>query len=324
MSKDRLQWIDTARGVGILMVVFLHTLSPVMEGQPFMTGLYKCLLNISMPLFFLLSGMVGDKLLLVQGGSRHALLRRSAARLLIPYFAWALIYLPMKIVLHEQVRFAQTAPLWTILIGNNPAGQLWFLYVLFLLRLVTIYAITPQNLRYWCAAGLAVSFLAPLIPDSIRLPGIGLSFSLQQVGFYFAGLALISRRDHAFRHPAGAVVGGAVCALFIALRTLGQEAWFLHAPASLGGCCLLLFCVRQSEGGRLAAALAALGKRSMAVYILHAPLLVVGRTLLRPVLGALPWVYALLLCALAVAASLLISRLIIRRSKVLSRVLLGA
>lgn len=105
--------------------------------------------------------MVSNRLLQAQGDNRRQLLYRNAARLLTPYFAWALIYLLMKVILHEQVRFTQEAPLWTILIGNNPAGQLWFLYVIFLLRLLTIYAVTPRNLRYWCAAGLAVSFLAP-------------------------------------------------------------------------------------------------------------------------------------------------------------------
>lgn len=164
----------------------------------------------------------------------------------------------------------------------------------------------------------------PLIPDSIRLPGIGLSFSLQQVGFYFLGLALIPYRDRVFNHTAGALIGGAVFALDIVLRFLCMELWILQALSSLGGCCLLLYCVRRSEALKPASCLAALGRRSMEVYILHAPLLVVGRMLLRPVLGTQPWVYALLLSACAVTAALLISRLIIHRSKVLSRLLLGA
>lgn len=142
--------------------------------------------------------------------SRTELIKHRATRLMIPYFTWAVIYAPMKILMKEQVRFQNDYSLWTLLIGNNPDGQLWFLYVLFVLSVVSILFVNEKNLKWWCAAAVCASVAAPIIPSTIGLPGITLSFSMYQVGFFFLGMLLIPQRDCFFKNGKIALLCAAI------------------------------------------------------------------------------------------------------------------
>lgn len=98
----------------------------------------------------------------------------------------------MKWLMRDAVRFQYEYSPWTLLVGNNPDGQLWFLYVLFMLSVIAIWFINERNIRYWVVFGVVISFVAPIIPKTIAFPGISLSFSLYQVGFYMLGIWLAS------------------------------------------------------------------------------------------------------------------------------------
>lgn len=320
--KNRIEWIDTAKGIGILLVVLGHTMSPVMAGHAAMEWLYKVLYCFHMPLFFLLAGMVGKRLLETDTAQQKILMKNRCRRLLVPYFTWAAIYMPMKAIMSEHVRFQQTAGIWTIFLGNNPAGQLWFLYVLFVLSAVTIFLVNKENLRWWCYAGLTVSFFARLIPDEVGFPGIGLFYSVYQVGFWFLGLSLADRtRDFLGKWRMAAVSAAAwipygICLLF------GKECWYLMAVSALGGCYLTCFAAVKLQG-RMSTLLSYLGRCSMWIYVLHAPLLVVGRILVKPLLGHAPWIYAITLTGSVIVLSLIASEWIIRKVHILRIMLFG-
>lgn len=66
-EKNRNISLDVARGVGIILVVIGHTMSPVMTGNTVMEAAYQILYVFHMPLFFLLAGLVAPKL--VGGGT---------------------------------------------------------------------------------------------------------------------------------------------------------------------------------------------------------------------------------------------------------------
>ena len=88
-EKKRSIFLDIARGVGIILVVIGHTMSPVMTGNAVMEAAYQILYVFHMPLFFFLAGLVAQNL--IGGGytsSRSELIKRRATRLMIPYFTW--------------------------------------------------------------------------------------------------------------------------------------------------------------------------------------------------------------------------------------------
>lgn len=63
MDKGRNISLDIAKGIGIILVVIGHTMSPIMSGNVVMENVYKILYVFHMPLFFLLSGLVSSKLI---------------------------------------------------------------------------------------------------------------------------------------------------------------------------------------------------------------------------------------------------------------------
>lgn len=255
--------------------------------------------------------------------NKRKLLTKRSVRLMVPYFFWAVIYSIMKPLLKEQVRFQYSYSPWTILVGNNPAGQLWFLYVLFVFSIIVIFCVRKQSLIWWTIGAVIISVIAPIIPSNYSLPGIGLSFSLYQIGYYFLGLYVIPRRDTFFQDGRAAVIGLIVFAAYSILTLFGFDIWPIKAIAGFGACYLVLFIstkLMQAEKGRT---LAWLGKNSMDVYILHAPILVVGRTVLKRFLLPVPWIYVAVLSLSAMTIALMISNLIVKRIKVLNLLVLG-
>jgi fucose 4-O-acetylase-like acetyltransferase len=62
-EKKRSIFLDIARGVGIILVVIGHTMSPVMTGNAVMEAAYQILYVFHMPLFFFLAGLVAQNLI---------------------------------------------------------------------------------------------------------------------------------------------------------------------------------------------------------------------------------------------------------------------
>lgn len=114
--NNRIVWVDIAKGIGILLVVYAHIFS---FGK-------SCIYLFHMPLFFFLSGIfftpdikMGD------------ILKNKFYTLILPYFFFAAIFIPFKY--------------WILYISNQPLPPfgvhclnrgffdvpLWFLFVLF-------------------------------------------------------------------------------------------------------------------------------------------------------------------------------------------------
>lgn len=247
MNKGRNISFDIAKGIGIILVVIGHTMSPIMSGNIVMENIYDILYIFHMPLFFLLSGLVSSKLI---GGTENSklkwqLLKQRAIRLMVPYFFWAVVYSIMKPLMKEQVRFQYSYAPLTILIGNNPEGQLWFLYVLFIVSAIVILCVRKQSLKWWTLMAIVISVVTPIIPANYSLPGISLSFSLYQVGYYFIGLCIIPQRDTFFRDRRIAISGMILFIGYLVLTLMRINVWYLKAIAGFGACCLILFFSRK-------------------------------------------------------------------------------
>ena len=321
MTTKRIAWMDAAKGFAILGVAMLHAMSPVMEGHLLMSRVYRVLYWLVNPTFFLLSGLVSGKVLTATSGERLGILKKRATQLMIPYATWAVIYFLLKEVFGRYMRYPQ-APLWTVFLGNNPNGQFWFLYVFFLLSALAL-LLNGKTATPGCILALIVSFLAPLIPDWVRFPGIGLSYALFQMGFYFLGLRLSKVRFTCFSHGWLALICGVVGVGLIALFLLGIESWYTKLLYPLTVCYALFYGLSKLPEGWVIRSLSYLGQHSLDIYILHAPFLLMGRAVLRARLVDTPWIYAIAVTVLSTAGALLISRFILQRIKPLRLLLIG-
>ncbi|MBQ9765026.1 MAG: acyltransferase family protein [Lachnospiraceae bacterium] len=129
-TNTRKEYIDTARGIGLILLVLGHILTPY-------TYLYNWIYSFHMPLFFFLSGMVANEKRLNHFPSY---LKKKASARLIPYFVIVLLAVIICFVIpsYRNDLFANvtlTKELSDIFWYCRPTwlyvGQVWFLVALF-------------------------------------------------------------------------------------------------------------------------------------------------------------------------------------------------
>ena len=185
MVKSRINWIDVARGIGIILVIYGHTLS----SHSFRYVIY----SFHMPLFFFLSGLVFtyDKY------SIKTTFKKSIKGLLIPYIFFALLsYLVW--ILNNGISSLSVLKilghLGGIVYGNSSTlffnDILWFLPCLFIAKvgfgivtkLLKRKELIFASLIVFSLLGYFVSVLFPII----RLP-FGIESALTAIVFLGLG-----------------------------------------------------------------------------------------------------------------------------------------
>ena len=131
-----------------------------------MTTLYRFVYTFHMPPFFFLAGIVAP----LGKTDKWGQTKSKIERLMISYFVWAIIYWPLKIVFVDLARNNTRIPWWNLLPGNNPDGELWFLYVLFVLSLVTIWVVNEKTEKILLVIALILSILVDTFISKISLP----------------------------------------------------------------------------------------------------------------------------------------------------------
>ena len=134
MRPVRVDWVDIAKGLGIILVVFGHVIRGLVNGNVWMWTTTSHFIDgwiyaFHMPLFFFLSG-----LFLVRSAEKPWLkfITEKIRTLAYPYFVWSVITIlvktPMSGITNHSDEIAELP-----LIVYAPIEQYWFLYVLFIL-----------------------------------------------------------------------------------------------------------------------------------------------------------------------------------------------
>jgi fucose 4-O-acetylase-like acetyltransferase len=180
---SRRQDIERAKGLAILLVVFGHLVARAdPPGVEWYEPLRRAVYTFHMPFFLYLSGMVA-----VFSGAAFAppdawpqLLRKRAERLLVPFFALGFLIVAGKAIA-RQLFFVDNAPaslaaglrdlLWHTV--NSPAISIWYLFVLFVLSIVTPALIWADHgrLRFLIVSTFLIYFLP--LPQYFYLDHIG-------------------------------------------------------------------------------------------------------------------------------------------------------
>ncbi|MBN8253923.1 acyltransferase family protein [Priestia flexa] len=198
---NRINWIDTAKGIGILLVVLGHTSIP--------SNLESWIYSFHMPLFFFLSGFLFKE---SKYPTMIIFLKKKVQTLLIPYFAFSLLtYLFWAVILNN---IGASSSKWYIpLIGifySNGTDQwmlhntpLWFLTCLFVVELL-YYSLTKLTLNkttivVFLLTSSIIGYLDSLYAP-IRLPwSIDVAFTA--LVFFGFGKLLSSKEFKMFNLP---------------------------------------------------------------------------------------------------------------------------
>lgn len=288
-TSDRLGWVDAARGIGIILVVVGHSLgglidSPLGDRAPWLRPAFFALYTFHMPLFFLAAGLfVEPRLARDARGFRDNLW----SQLAWPYFLWSIVQFTLIYGLGRLVN-TPVERYWPALLALpwQPVSQFWFLHALFQMHLLAL--LTWRRLGPAAFLMLALS-LRPLsmmveMPDIVRLAGYQLPFYALGVVVGAAGIArAVTDRPIAIRLalvPLAAVLVGLALARVGTLRPdldfatakaagLANLAWSVpFVPVAFAGVAAVL-ALASLAGGQSARWLVWLGRRSMAVFILH-------------------------------------------------------
>lgn len=190
MAGQRIHWIDIARGIGILLVIYAHALD-----SHSMRYLFYA---FHMPLFFFLSGLVHHHR--KQEKFLH-FLKKSFMRIMIPYFFFALIsyllYLFKRGYPPGLNEFSHH--LYGVVYGSSGHGYLffsailWFLPCLFATKIIFELLIRISENKYFLGGSLfffsVVGYLFSLYFPEKKLP-LGIEIALTATVFFGIGYFL--------------------------------------------------------------------------------------------------------------------------------------
>ncbi|HEY2927874.1 acyltransferase family protein [Piscinibacter sp.] len=273
-ARERSDWVDAAKGVGILLVVLGHALDGLIQAGlvpshgPWARSFFL-IYTFHMPLFFFLAGLFVKTRL---ERDRGEFVRSAAARIAWPYVLWSIVQLLVIAAMGAAVNRPTTLDLQRIVsLLWDPTSQFWFLQALLILHLLSRWVVP----RFGAACLLAAAVVARALVEVIALP-VALALPCRFGVFYALGVVfgpLLMRHAQSLRRLPMLAVGLAGAALWAlaasAADDSGRGYWSVAAvPAALAGSVAALALAPLARGAPQQW-LRALGRSSMAIYVLH-------------------------------------------------------
>lgn len=352
ITSKRIIWPDISKGIGILMIVFYHSIIPILRQQFGFSVFHQFLNTVEIPLFFFVSGWLFE--LNIEKYSRNKLksIGKKFTHLMIPYFSFSVLY---YILFNIALKISFVAPMINMGNGgyenfsivdsiiqiltfeNSMAKSLWFIYVLFIITAINI--LFPRFMKHPVTViGL---FLLPYtsmlftFPDIIWRVIINLSyFSLARLVFGSTDkIQRINKYIYIFisiLFVAGAL-GYSVGAYYELFSREGTVLYYLNIPikALIAICGIIFICVGSAyieKLNRTSKFLGYIGKNSFIIYLIHAPILT--QAIVSFMIKFLPGVPPIFNCifgtVVSVIISLLILKLILQKVPILNTIFTGA
>ncbi|PWT97808.1 MAG: hypothetical protein C5B52_13260 [Bacteroidetes bacterium] len=149
-GKNRLAWIDYARGIAIILVLYRHVFEGIKQAGINVTrwmGLEHAnivFFSFRMPLFFIVSGVFMGGSLSKRGIGGFIL--NKAKLILYPYVLWASLQITLQLVFSKYVNGdRKVSDYLYILYAPREIEQFWYLYALF--NVTILYALVKVKLN---------------------------------------------------------------------------------------------------------------------------------------------------------------------------------
>ena len=281
---ERIAWIDFAKGLAMILVVFGHVILPSL--------LQNFIYVFHMPFFFVMSGFLLNFEKWGGVGNYKAFATKLFKRLLVPYYLANFLCYPFFVVKenyfgHMSWVITYNSPVDTFLgifIGRSimlPLGVLWFLPCLLVAEIIFI--------RLW---NRFVKISAELFALVIVLT-VCAGFTLSRFGYLPLGVnvALISQifllagvliRRHNFVERMDLKIFGGISLLLMFAFQFNQRvemSWaifgdaFLFFAGGLAGTLILMKISALMTDGKIFSLISDCGRQSMMILVLHLPII---------------------------------------------------
>jgi len=184
---NRLAWIDYARGIAIILVLYRHIFEGIsrsgVEAAQFSWLEHANIIFYSfrMPLFFILSGVFIGKSL-AKRGMKNLIVNKFNI-LLYPYLLWSALQITIQICLSGLVNANRgVADYGYIFLFPRRIDQFWYLYALF--NVTVLYILTKEKLRLKIWHQLSIGFVAYMYSSYVSVHHIDLGFIYDICHFY--------------------------------------------------------------------------------------------------------------------------------------------
>lgn len=198
MKPTRVNWIDYARGIAIILVVYRHAFEGLKEsGIPvgkyfFLEYANIFLFSFRMPLFFIVSGIFLQASFKKRGFLQYV--DTKARMILYPYFIWGFLSLTLQMVFTNYTNGHPTlSSYFNLFYLPREVGHFWYLYALF--NISVLYSFVRYVLKvppiFNVLIGLICFYLSSFVyQENIK---IGLLFDILHYYIFFAIGDLVSK-----------------------------------------------------------------------------------------------------------------------------------
>jgi fucose 4-O-acetylase-like acetyltransferase len=268
-THNRIMWIDSAKGIGITLVVIGHVLRGIVSSDllnaedPHFQWFDFSIYTFHMPLFFFLSGVTVEASL--RKGRRQFFTGRLWT-VVYPYILWSLIVGSLLIAFSTR----EVTPLSLALIPIYPVSIFWFLYVLLMCHVV--FALWPERYRkVLYIISISALVLAQFVPDSSwkvwpPIFHFARCFPFYLTGYFLSNWTFKAQANLTWLAILTAVLAGAILG---AHAVVGWKYTSIVAlPAGVAGVALVITAAKMVRG-QVAGLLTLLGTSSMTIYVTH-------------------------------------------------------
>lgn len=264
MDTKRVDWVDIAKGWGIVLVVFGHAARGLDSAGMTFSGFAevdKFIYSFHMPLFFALSGFFF--LTSVKKGGREYLLSK-VSTILYPYLIWSLIQILIQYAASSLINGNVT---WNdVVTFYEPRGQFWYLVGLFITSITNLLFYSFLKVRGIVISSL-LSFMIIVFKVDLGVLNLGLNNLLYfNIGIMLADSIALRHRVLESQSLMFLTLAAFLGIEFVNIAFGLTDLLVMITLAVLGIVCSIQASAQLFNRSNI---LRVLGRNSMAIYLMH-------------------------------------------------------
>lgn len=290
-QKKQIHWVNYAKGITIILIVYKHVLTGIQDaGLPvnyYLDQMNNGVMSFSMQLFMMLSGLFFFKS--YEKRSLSSFTKNKISTILFPYVIWASIQLMVQIILSAYTNHQRSfSDFYNLLMRPRELDQFWFLYALFIV--VILHAILYHFLKLpkwgYLLIGITMYFIAPLFESSDFLFLLFYFYIFYALGDFLADILVKEDIVQKF---------GSLKFLIFGIPAFIFIQWFYLSNPDLSsvsvffiaivGCFFVINLSCVLDRYQILTSLIKVGKHSMHIFLIHILIIAALRILMVKFLG---------------------------------------